>query len=140
MNLGVRLASTPAHKRYLIVRDHDGVEEFWNGERWSPTRGVLYYTEQGMARDYERLQMEEVSHLPERVFIAPVVIRVRADKDFTPQQLKEHLFAASRLHLDHEEGKGPVPGSVVFLDIEWNEAAEIRPKGEKLSEDQGRPA
>ena len=136
MRIEVRLLGTAAHKRYMIVRDNGGVEERWNGKGWSPARGVLYYTEQDMARDYEKLQIEQVSHLPERVFIAPVVIRVRAERDFTLQQLKEYLFAAARLHLDHENGQGPVPGSVVFLDIEWNEAMEITPDGgKKLSED-----
>jgi hypothetical protein len=129
MKIEVRLAGTPAHKRYMILRQNAGVEEYWNGEGWSPTRGVLYYTEQDMARDFEKLQMEQVAHLPERVFVAPVIIRVRSDKDFTLDELKRHLFAASRLHLDHEKGQGPVPGSVAFLDIEWNEAKEITPDG-----------
>ncbi len=142
MKIDVRLlGKPPKFKRYMIVRDHDGVEEYWNGKVWSSERGLLYENEQDMARDFERLQMEQVSHLPERVFIVPVVIRVRSDSDFTVQQLKEYLFATARLHLDSEKGTGPVPGSVVFLDIEWNEAKETTLDGvDKPSGDQGRQA
>ena len=129
MNIGVRLVGTSPHKRYMIVRASAGVEEYWNGDRWSLTNGLLYHGEQDMARAYERLQMEQVSHMPERVFMAPVVIRVRSGQDFTLKQLEEYLFAAARLHLDHDNGKGPVSGSVVFLDIEWNEAKETTPEG-----------
>jgi hypothetical protein len=100
------VGQSPAFKRYMIVRDNDGIEEYWNGERWSTKNGMLYVTEQDLARDYERLEMQQVDHLPERVFEAPVVIRIRSDKPFTLQELQDYLFAATNLHLNHEKGQG----------------------------------
>lgn len=134
MNLGVRVIGSEKFKRYKIVRDHDGVEEFWTGNGWSREGGLLYHSERDLAPDYERLEEEQTAGLPERLFVASVVIRVRSAQPFSLQSLKEYLSAAARLHLDTEEhGKGPVDGSTTFVEVVWNDTREVSPQ------DQGAP-
>jgi hypothetical protein len=134
MNLGVRIVGSEKFKRFKIIRNHNGVEEFWTGNGWAREGGLLYHSERDLAPDYERLEEERTAGLPERVFVATVAIRVRSDQPFSLQALKEYLYSAARLHLDMDErGKGPVDGSTTFVEVVWNDTREVTPQ------DQGAP-
>ncbi len=126
MKLGVQIVGPAQFRRYRIVRDNDGVEEFWDGTGWSRTRGLLYAAEQHLAPAYEYLELQQTAGLPERAFVAQAVVGVQGCQDFSLQSFKEAMYAASRLHLNTEDhGKGPVPGSSTLIDMLWNEAEEV---------------
>ncbi len=126
MKLSVRIVGPAPFKRYMIVRDHDGVVEFWDGKGWSRRNGLLYYAERHLAPDYERLELEQTEGQPERTFRTQAIVHIPSSERAPLQSVKEALYAAATLHLSIDDhGKGPVPASTTLIDIAWNDAKEV---------------
>jgi hypothetical protein len=127
--LAISISGSPAWNRYLIVRN-DG--RFWNGKRWTRLRrrARLYARGQDVALAFRKLEERLYEDKPLRKFEVTMSVRVRADQDFDIKAISAYLHGAVSIMIDHDKGTGPVPDSLVQLDVTWAEMREVPPVNE----------
>jgi hypothetical protein len=123
--IAITISGTPAWTRYLIVQEGG---RFWGGERWTElrSRARLYADNGDVAQAFRQLEERLYENKPLRTFGVTLNIRVRADKDFDIKALSDYLLAAVQILIDQDRcGTGPVPESLVQLDVTWAEMREV---------------
>lgn len=125
--MAITISGQPGWKRYLIVTE-DG--RFWDGKKWTCQGECarLYADHQDVAVAFRELEERLYKNKPLRMFQATLNIRVRADQNYSVQDLQDFLVRSVSILIDQDRcGTGPVSDSLVQLDITW----ELRESGRK---------
>jgi hypothetical protein len=117
--IAIWISGPPAWLRYLIVQEGG---RFWDGKKWTRQRrrARLYAEDQDVALVFREIEERQYKDKPLRTFQAPLNIRVRADHDIDISGLGGYLQRAVQIMIDQDRcGTGPVPDSLVQLDVTW---------------------
>ena len=117
--------------RYLI---HDDAKRYWTGSSWAENRrsALLFHCWNEASHAYRRLEEEQWSGVPAQDFQAIISVRVWAGQDFTAEQLQDYMHKAVRILLDHDShGSGPVPESLVRVEVDWATLNETQPGSDR---------
>ena len=127
--IAIEKSGSPAWTRYLI---HDDQGRYWSGETWAEDRraALLYADWNLVSHEYRILEERQWSVVPARDFGGSVRVKVWSGTGFTAEQLRDYLHEAVMILLDHDNrGTGPVPDSLLRIDIDWAEVSEVREGG-----------
>jgi hypothetical protein len=133
--IAIWTSGPPAWLRYLIVQEGG---RFWDGKKWTRQRrrARLYADDQDVALVFRELEDWQYKDKPLRTFQAPLNIRLRADQDIDINTLGGYLQRVVAILIDLQRvvailidqdrcGTGPVPDSVVQLDVTWADIREV---------------
>lgn len=125
--IAVERTGSPAWPRYLL---HDDQGRWWTGDGWSGDRrsALLHADFNEAAHTYRRLEEEQWAGVPSTDFEGVITLKVWSGTRFTVQQLQDYMHQAVSILLNHEtHGSGPVPDSLVRIDIDWSRLTEAQP-------------
>jgi hypothetical protein len=131
MKLEIQAIGNPKFPRYVIVKD---TGEVFDGTGWNKDRkkAVVYVNGQELAVQFRSLEETMHNHLPKREFWVTLNIMVRADGEYTREELASYLESAVAILLDHAKGTGPIPDSLAQLSVTWTN---MREKGVPKDQD-----
>jgi hypothetical protein len=118
VKLEIHPVGNEKYPRFIIARS-DG--KVFDGTGWNEDRGraILFTEGQAVALQFNALQEAMYKEWPLREFTVSLNIRVRSGSSFSKKELEDYLERATSILLDHDKGTGPVPNSMVQLDVTW---------------------
>jgi hypothetical protein len=119
--MAIKLSGRTQWPRFVIT---DGDGRFWDGQAWTDKRqqARLYTDDQEMAMAFRELEADQFKDKKLRMFAATINVQVRADQDIDIKALRDYLRRAVWILIDQDRcGTGPVPESLVQIDVCWGE-------------------
>ena len=122
----VENAGTVETPRYIVMNDtgkyFNEEDETW-GEK---SESTLYSTVDPPLRVIQDLLLESFGKMPNRVFVAPLIVNLYTDEDVTKKQVEEWLQQVVRVSTDanHRMSLGPVSNSLGILMLDCKQLRE----------------
>lgn len=116
---------TPAHPRFMIANQ---LQQVWTGQTWSAdeANGLLFADEDDVGLACRELLLAQAGNKPVFRFLASIEIEVHSDKKPEWAEVAFWAIRAVQLTVDyHQNGSGPISGSVAVLKIDWATLKEI---------------
>ena len=127
--IAIWISGNPAWNRYLIVQEGG---RFWDGKKWTRhrRRSRLYADNHDVVLAFRELEVRLYKDKPLRTFEVTLNVRVFGDQGFDMKLLGNYLLGAVQILVDQDRcGTGPVPDSLVQLDVTWANMREVQPEG-----------
>lgn len=121
----IEVCGKPEFKRFYIVNSQ---KRYWNGSGWTKNFRQAHLWADWHAASYQYRHLEDAMQKgkKERKYQGVIDVTVFSNTSYTPEQLQVYLAKAIAIVLDHEaHGTGPVPDSMVRVDINWEKLNEV---------------
>lgn len=116
----VQTWGTQQFLRYAII---DTTGRFWTGSEWATQQreALLYHSHHEAAAAAHRILLRQFRRSPVyQQFVAPLELRVFAQVEITPDDLKQFARKCIKLSALYSNfGTGPAPGSLVLPRLNW---------------------
>jgi hypothetical protein len=116
----VQTWGTQQHLRYAVI---DMTGRFWTGSGWSSRQrdAVLFACHSDAGHAAQRILLKHFRRSPVyQQFVVPLEMRVFADTEVSPEELKAFAKKAVKLSaLYPHHGTGPTPTSLVLPRLNW---------------------